>query len=132
VVTETRNRKFDAAVGRMCGLLEGAVNTMQELMQGDNKPWIRLVAARAILEALPKLRETAELAGRVESLRQLILNTQNAALEGVPIIEYRPGDGADAANPEPPQLTDPDSHSAGPNEPVPPGRDDGGTLAPTC
>ena len=61
---EARGRLFDAARGRLTNLTDKAVETLERLMHSD-KPSVALAAAKAVLEAGPRLRAATEIEERI-------------------------------------------------------------------
>jgi hypothetical protein len=68
-VQELRTELFALAVGRLSNLAGKAADLLGQLLESQSEG-IRLQAARSVLEQAPKLRDSADLAGQVESLRE--------------------------------------------------------------
>jgi hypothetical protein len=66
-VVITRTRFYEQAVGLLADSLTDAVRTLRALLEADSES-TRLGAARTILEAGPRLRESEELAERIAAL----------------------------------------------------------------
>jgi DNA-binding NarL/FixJ family response regulator len=66
-VNQARDRMFDAARGRLAGLASKATETLQRLMESD-RPSEALGAAKAVLEAGPRLRKSTECEERLSRL----------------------------------------------------------------
>ena len=64
-----RSEVFARAVGVLCGASTRAAAKLRQLLRSEDEK-IALGAARAILEAAPRLREAGELAERVEELER--------------------------------------------------------------
>jgi transposase-like protein len=64
-----RSEVFTRAVAVLCGASTQAAAKLRRLLKSDDER-IGLGAARAILEAAPRLREAGELAERVEELEK--------------------------------------------------------------
>jgi hypothetical protein len=70
-VTELRNEMVTRAVGRLADGMVAAADTLRSLLQAEGE-YIRLGAAKAILELGHKLCETMELEQRLEALEQAV------------------------------------------------------------
>ena len=66
-VTNVRTMMISQAVGLLADAATDAVWTLRELLNSESDT-VRLGAARAILEAGPRLRESDELASRIAAL----------------------------------------------------------------
>lgn len=66
-VEALRSQLFSLAVGKLSRLAGRAADTLSELLTAKNES-VRLQTAKAILECGPKLRESLELARRMEAL----------------------------------------------------------------
>lgn len=66
-VVITRTRFYEQAVGLLADSLTDAVRTLRALLEADSES-TRLGAARTILDAGPRLRESEELAERIAAL----------------------------------------------------------------
>jgi hypothetical protein len=70
-----RSEVFTRAVAVLCGASTQAAAKLRRLLKSDDER-IGLGAARAILEAAPRLREAGELAERVEELEKRLAEKQ--------------------------------------------------------
>jgi hypothetical protein len=68
-VQELRTELFGLAVGRLCELTGKAADRLGKLVD-SNTETVALGAAKAILEAAPRLREAVDLAARVAELER--------------------------------------------------------------
>ena len=68
-VQELRTELFGLAVGRLCELTGKAADRLGELLDSKTET-VALGAAKAILEAAPRLRESADLAAQLAALQQ--------------------------------------------------------------
>jgi transposase-like protein len=74
-VLALRSEVFTRAVAVLCGASTKAAAKLRRLLRSDDDR-IGLGAARAILEAAPRLREAGELAERVEELEKRLRDKQ--------------------------------------------------------
>jgi transposase-like protein len=74
-VRALRSEVFARSVGILCGASTKAATMLGKLLKSDGEK-INLAAARAILEIGPKLRESDELAARVEELERRLRDKQ--------------------------------------------------------
>jgi hypothetical protein len=70
-VAELRSQLFEHAVGKLAHLAGNAVDTLANLLHSQSES-VRLQAAKAILDAGPRLRENVELSLRVTELSVLL------------------------------------------------------------
>jgi hypothetical protein len=68
-VQELRSKVFQRAVALLCGASGRAAKTLGKLLQSKDER-VQLGAAKAILEAAPRLREAVELEIRLQALEQ--------------------------------------------------------------
>lgn len=71
-VAVARSRMVDHAVGQLAGAACEAATTLRGLLRSEAEP-IRLAAARAILDLGPKLRESHELADRLDGVEKTVI-----------------------------------------------------------
>jgi transposase-like protein len=74
-VRTLRSEVFARAVGILCGASTKAATMLGKLLRSDSEK-ISLAAARAILELGPRLRESDELAARVDELEKRLAAKQ--------------------------------------------------------
>jgi hypothetical protein len=77
-VDELRRRMVAQAVGRLADSMSEAADKLKGLLASDDER-VQLAAAKAILEAGPRLREQEELAERVQQLEQVLREVQERA-----------------------------------------------------
>jgi transcriptional regulator with XRE-family HTH domain len=63
---------FRQAVGKLADRAGGAVDALYSLMEATKSESVRLACIKVVLEYGPRLRESSELAAKLETLRELI------------------------------------------------------------
>jgi hypothetical protein len=70
LIGEFRRRLLDQAVGRLTDAANEAADTLRELLKADFPPAVRIGAARAVIDAMVRAREHAEVAERAETMER--------------------------------------------------------------
>jgi transposase len=71
-VRKARGTLFDQAAGKLANLADQAIDTLEELLSA-RKDTVRLAAARTILGAGPKWRESTDLAGEIQRILEILV-----------------------------------------------------------
>lgn len=71
-VAEARTNMLDRAIGQLADAATEAVATLRQLLAAEESN-VRLAAARAILETGRKLRESHELAQRLDGVERMVI-----------------------------------------------------------
>jgi transposase-like protein len=68
-VQTLRSEVFGRAVGTLCGVSVRAARTLAKLLKSQDEK-VQLAAAKAILEAAPRLRDLTDLEGRLQTVER--------------------------------------------------------------
>jgi len=77
-VREARTAALDTALGRLHSLSLKAATTLGALLSPRSQPSIRLAAARAVLEASLRLRESLDFEARLADVEQKLQSAEHA------------------------------------------------------
>jgi hypothetical protein len=101
-VDELRTEMVGRALGRLADGMTDAADTLRALLRAEGES-VRLGAARALLELGAKLRESVELASKLEELERLLKGGDGeSAQPGREVAGTGPRDSQDSPEGDPP------------------------------
>jgi hypothetical protein len=93
-VQELRSDVFGRAVGALCGISVRAARTLAGLLQSTDEK-VQLGAAKAVLEAAPRMREQIDLVEQLEELKRQMEEVRRHGLGGTEARNGTAGGGVE-------------------------------------